>query len=142
MRRTGFVVPHTRTGPDLRCAVSHGRQPLPLLRSRVFRTLYTTDALRAAAFASSSIASCDTRDAYSFLSPIIFFRLLDPVWRYLPLCCLDVLMHSGNTMYYFWAYCKYKVLSCASWFKVVLVGLHNATTIMQNALLYMVVRED
>ena len=109
MRRTGFVVPHTRTGPDLRCAVSHGRQPLPLLRSRVFRTLYTTDALRAAAFASSSIASCDTRDAYSFLSPIIFFRLLDPVWRYLPLCCLDVLMHSGNTMYYFWAYCKYKV---------------------------------
>ena len=76
MWRTGSAVPHARTGTDLRCAESRGLRRLRLLRSRVFRTLHTTDALRAAAFASSSIASCDTRDACSFPSPHNF--LSDP----------------------------------------------------------------
>ena len=92
MWRTGSVVPHARIDTDLRCAVSHGRQPLPPLRSRVFRTLYTTDALRAAAFASSSIASCDTRDAYSFPSPHVLCTLLAISYKYLI---------SWNTIYYF-----------------------------------------
>ena len=102
MWRISFAVPHTRTGPDLHCAVSHGQQPLPLLRSRVFRTSRTAGALRVAALLPSSIALCDTRDACSFPSiSVVSVVVLD--------CLVDVPMHCGNTMYYFWAYCKYKV---------------------------------
>ena len=92
MWRTGSAVPHARIDTDLRCVESHGRQPLPLLRSRVFRTSYTTDAPQAAAFASCAIASCDTRDAYSFPSPHVLCTLLAISYKYLI---------SWNTIYYF-----------------------------------------